>query len=235
MFSWVSFTAIWRYRKQFGGKSAALKKTGSVRASEASDEYFPETGLPEDYDPVTTHDLSYEDAMLDARVRHFMSEEYGRIEPSQGMFQRLMKLISAEQVQSRVRSKTRFAGFFSRVYRVVSGQTLSRLVPSGIAVAILIVVGLGSSTSGMLQNSSILVGAKSTPVIEQAVVSHRTTAPVQRETTNVQTITQSSADVTGGEEAYIVVSGWSTMNVPLLTRHNVEMEAPSNRMTLDPF
>jgi hypothetical protein len=236
MFSLVSFSAIWRHRRQGRKSGASLLAHGDVDAGEFSEEYFPQADLPEDYDPATTHDLSYDDALLDARVRHFMSEEYGRVEPSQGVFQRLVKLLNSEQVQSAGPGAPLLTRWFAGAYEVVSGQALSRLVPSGIAVAILVVVGLGSNAPGLLPSTQLLVGAESTPVKAQDVDTLYVNAPVQDTQTFVQESGQSTLDVTGGEEAYIVLRGSMSLNLPYQNREPKEIEAPTyNRLGLDPF
>jgi hypothetical protein len=123
----------------------------------------------------------------------------------------------------------------ARVYRAASGLTLSRLVPSGIAVAILIVVGLGSNTASLFRTESILVGAQSTPVVEQSLDTGYVNTTLAQQTF-AQEGPQYTLDVTGGEEAYVVVNSRGTVNLPLGNSAPKEIEVPKhNRLKLDPF
>lgn len=236
MFSLVSFTGIWRYRQQSRRDRAGLEEAGSACKGEHAEEYFPQDRLPDDYDPATANDLSYEDALLDSKVRHFLREEYSRIEPPQGVFQRLVKLLNVEQVQKREQSATWSMRLFSGAYRAANGHALSRLVPSGIAVAILVVVGLGSSTSGLLRTGQFSSGVESTPVAGQSADMLYTSAPVQEPPVAAGTDVLPAVDVTGGEEAYIVLRGTISVNLPLQNKIIRETINPKyNRVRLDPF
>lgn len=237
MFSLVTFTGIWRHRKQARRDGDRAEEKGRACAGEYSEEYFPQDGLLDDYDPATANDLSYEEALLDSRVRRFMREEYERVEPPQGAFQRLMTLIKAERARGRERSATLFTRLFSSAYRALSGQTLSRLVPGGIAVAVLVVVSMGSSTSSLLRGGQLWVGVESTPVVEHAMDNWfaGASAQEQSESLHLPINPQSTLDVTGGEEAYIVNGGLS-LNVQLQIRGARMTESPRpNRARLDPF
>ena len=201
-------------------------EAGSVRASACSEEYFPQEGFPQDYDPATVNDFSYEDALLDSRVRLFMREEYGAVEPPQGMFQRVIKLLNPRHAPE---SASPVVTLFAGMYRVLGGQTLSRIVPSGIAVAVLVVVGLGSSVSSLSHSMPFSAGVQSTPISEL-------TAGLAEEPTNVgQAEGLSTLDATGGEEAYIVLR-FIGVNRQLGVREVREIDIPKyNRLRLDPF
>ncbi|HVF99055.1 MAG TPA: hypothetical protein VND68_04400 [Chloroflexia bacterium] len=205
--------------------------------AEASEEYFPHDRLAEDYDPATANDFTYEDAVLDTRVRAFMREEYGRMEPPRGMFQRLVWLLNAEQTQSRgqKQSATGWARLFVGAYRAFSGQTLSRLLPSGIAVAILVVAGLGSTAPELLRNSPFAVGAQSTPMAGQAIGTSYESAPNGGELSPVPPILP-GMDVTGGEEIWNFERERFTVNVPPESRQDKDTDPiKHNRPRLDPF
>ncbi|HEY0070850.1 MAG TPA: hypothetical protein VGE04_12865 [Chloroflexia bacterium] len=239
MFSLVSFTGIWRYRRSARRVEAGNGPAGGVDAAEYSEEYFPQDQLMEEYDPATANDFSYEDAVLDTRVRHFMREEYGRIEPPRGVYQRLIGLLKAQQAPGRAQSATAWARLFVGMYRAFNGQTLSRLVPSGIAVAVLVVVGLGSTTSELLRNSPLAVVAQSTPVAAQTADSLNGSALIEQQITQVPIFEPGGQDVVGGEERYIVVRGGTTVNMPQPSRQAKNTEDSDNikynRPRLDPF
>jgi hypothetical protein len=239
MFSLVSFTGIWRYRRNARRSEAGHAQAGGVDAVGCAEEYFPQDQLIEEYDPAGANDFSYEDAVLDTRVRHFMREEYGRVEPPRGVYQRLIGLLKAQQAPAREQSATAWARVFAGMYRAFNGQTLSRLVPSGIAVAVLVVVGLGSTTSGVLRNSPLSVVAQSTPVAVQSAGGLSESAPSEHQIPQVPPGVANGQDVVGGEERYIVVRGGTTVNVPQPSRQAKEIEDSDNikynRPRLDPF
>ena len=236
MFSLVSFTGILRHRRQ--AREGVIGPVGDsgVNEAESPEEYFPHDDLGKDYDPATANDFSYEDAVLDAKVRLFMRQEYGRIEPPRGVFERLIRLVNGEQAEGRARNTAAWARLFVATYRAFSGQTLSRMLPSGIAVAILVVVGLGSNTPGLLRNSPFSVGAQSTPVAAQAAGDIYQGAPMEAQITQEPRSVQSTLDVMGGEEAYIVTGGRSAVNLPLQVRQAKDPDnIKYNRPRLDPF
>jgi hypothetical protein len=207
-------------------------EAGSVHAGECSEEYFPQDGFPEDYDPATANDFSYEDALLDSRVRLFMREEYEAVKPPQDMFQRVMKLLNPRQASNTAAPATRL---FAGMYRVLGGQTLSRVVPSGIAVAVLVVVGLGSNVSSLSHSMPFSAGVQSTPVSELAAGTIYTSGPAEAQTNLVQNIGKTTLDATGGEEVYIVFK-FVSVNRQLAVREVRETDIPKyNRLKLDPF
>lgn len=237
MFSLVSFTGIWRHRRQAGRGGAKLAEAGGFDVGQTAEEYFPHDRLAEEYDPATANDFSYEDAVLDTGVRAFMREEYGRIEPPRDVFQRLVRLLNAEQAQSREQkqSATGWARLLVGTYRALSGQTLSRLLPSGIAVAILVVAGLGSTTPGLLSNSPFAVGTQSTPVAGQAAGTSYESAPNGGELPLVPPMLP-GMDVTGGEEIWNVDRERTTVNVPPESRQDKDADPiKHNSPRLDPF
>lgn len=238
MFSLVSFTGIWRYRRQARKGEARLAESRGFDVAATCEEYFPCDGLAEDYDPAVANDFSYEDAVLDTRVRLFMREEYGRMEPPRGVFQRLVWLLNAEQTQGREQRQhsTAWARLFVGVYRAFSGQTLSRVLPSGIAVAILVVAGLGSTAPALLRNSPFAVGAQSTPVAGQVANTLQDMAPSGGEYTSLPPDAILVIDVTGGEEIWTNERQKNTVNVPLEARQDKETDPVRyNRPRLDPF
>jgi hypothetical protein len=208
-------------------------EAGSVPASACSEEYFPQDGLPDDYDPATVNDFSYEDALLDSRVRLFMHEEYGTAEPPQGMFQRVIKLLNPQQATENARP---VAALFAGMYRTIGGQTLSRIVPSGIAVAVLVVVGLSSSVTSLSHSMPFSAGVQGTPVSELADGTIYMSGPAEEQASLVQALGLSTLDATGGEEAYIVLRGSISVNLPLDVKVDKEPDNPKyNRLRLDPF
>lgn len=209
---------------------------GSACAGEDSSYYFQEVAFPDGYDPTTVNDFSYKDALLDCKIRLFMQEEFAEVEPPQGMFQRLIKLLNSGQTKQRATTGSRL---FAGLYSVISGQTLSRLVPSGIAVAILIVVGLGSSTSSLLHNGQFSITTLSVDGSSLAADTLYANEPMQAQTATTQTNPASqhiTLDATGGEEAYILVRGSFGMNRAQVSKPTKAIEiVRQDRSRLGPY
>ena len=219
MLSIVSFISLWRHRKQERrlGSEPLVLGTQADKTGDFGTELFSAGAFPEDYDPATANDFSYEDALLDSQIRAFMQDEYRQVAPPEGIFQRLTRVLRNETVTQQVTAISRRERIFVGLYRAFSGQTLSRMVPGGIAVAVLIVVGIGSSTSSLVRSGQLGALMSSTPESTQVVSTIFMPSPDQQPITIIHTEAnnvQSGVDVTMGEEAFILIRGGIAYNLP---------------------
>lgn len=105
------------------------------------------------YDPSTDNDLSYEDALLEWKIKRFMLSEYGDAQPPQGIFGRVMAAIKTQQNKTKgVRADlVQFiSGFGRAIYNLLAKPTAaSRIVPSIVAFGFVIAV-LSTGTHNLI-------------------------------------------------------------------------------------
>ena len=123
-------------------------------------------------------ELSYEDALLDAQLRLFMRADFEGVEPPAGQYAQVERLISQDKEAdgSLLLPSLPFSSPFlppsdlptspfrgsrpsGRFYRLLTGTASSRLLPGGIALALMMMV-LGANASQLLR------GAPPTPVVD---------------------------------------------------------------------
>ncbi|MDQ3929830.1 MAG: hypothetical protein M3328_11895 [Chloroflexota bacterium] len=133
-------------------------------------------------------ELSYEDALLDAQLRLFMRAEFDGVEPPAWQYAQVERLISQDKetdgslILPSLPSSTPFLPALTsdlpaspfrvsrpsgRFYRLLMGTASSRLLPGGIALALMMMV-LGANVSQLLRGefSVLYGGANPTPVAD---------------------------------------------------------------------
>lgn len=131
-------------------------------------------------------ELSYEDALLDAQLRLFMRADFKGVEPPSGQYAQVERLISQDKeadnslILPSLPSSSPFlppsdlpASPFrasrpsGRFYRLLTAPASVRLLPGGIALALMIMV-LGANVSPMLKGEvgPLYVGVNPTPIVD---------------------------------------------------------------------
>jgi hypothetical protein len=113
---------------------------------------------------AASHDLSYEDAVLDAELRHFMHRELGRAQPPKGVFLKLLSAVYYDEVrEGRLRSRCKAAlSAPVRSYGAFAAPYAARLVSGIAAVALLLVFVSANARFEGTSAYSTLPGAHST-------------------------------------------------------------------------
>lgn len=110
-------------------------------------------------DSAMLNDLSYEDALLDVQLRSFFRAEYGRENPPQGVFPRLMRAIRLVGGEQRTSSKTGMAGQLGQtlatIYRRGICSNMGRSL-SGALVTAFLMLAMGPNISELLNGRPIL-------------------------------------------------------------------------------
>jgi hypothetical protein len=107
--------------------------------------------------PESENDLSYEDALLDWKLRRFMQTEYGHAEPPPGVFGRVLIAIKAGS-SSVSSTSAKFGSSLSvlatRIYRALAMPTATSRILPGIVAFGLIVMVLSTNTHNIVTNTN---------------------------------------------------------------------------------
>jgi hypothetical protein len=121
------------------------------------------------------NDLSYEDALLDWKLRRFMQSEYGHAEPPQGVFGRVLVAIKAgsSSVSSTgAKFRSSLTVLATRIYKTLAMPTATSRILPGIVAFGLIVMVLSTNTHNVVTNPSL----HAYPNIDFSDITARTTS-----------------------------------------------------------
>jgi len=96
------------------------------------------------YQSPEEYDMTYEDAFLDAQVRQYFDAEYGHVQPPANVLGRVLSQVRIDE--ARVADTRPPRPIFSpavlgALYRAFSKPIMSRMVPGGVALMMLVMVG----------------------------------------------------------------------------------------------
>ena len=123
-------------------------------------------------DAPALHDLSYDEALFDAELRHFFKAEYRDAEPPPGVFSKVTRAINTD-LNGESKAAARPANSIGTVLKeLLAGPTFGRLVPGALALLVVVAV-LGPDSARLLQGQTDLPHAGSfaepTPVRDAVV------------------------------------------------------------------
>src|SRR5438105_1724247 len=88
-------------------------------------------------EPIEADDLDYQDALLEARLRHFLHSEFGGAAPPPNVFARVLAAIRTD-LPAKSNYRPRLSFTFAQLVRsmggVLTGQAATRIVPTGVAL-----------------------------------------------------------------------------------------------------
>ncbi|MEO5953616.1 MAG: hypothetical protein ABIQ44_14210 [Chloroflexia bacterium] len=100
------------------------------------------------------NDLSYEDALLDWKLRRFMQAEYGRAEPPKGIFSKLLTAIISPAGALNTTPGSMLQRLALQFYNVLSKPTAtSRLLPGIVAFGLVVMV-LSTNSNNIIINTT---------------------------------------------------------------------------------
>lgn len=127
-------------------------------------------------DQECENDLSYEDALLDWKLRRFMQAEYGQAKPPEGVFNKVLAAIKKRESAALSAGswlKSSVANTLGAIYRAMSRPTAtSRILPGVVAFGLVVLVlstnvnntvfkptlsiypGYGTYSNGVVYNNS---------------------------------------------------------------------------------
>jgi hypothetical protein len=109
-------------------------------------------------------DMSYEDTLLEARLRAYFRTEYGAAQPPSDILPRLLATVRAHQRGATVESPRPVAAVLN-LCRVLRTATAHRLVSGGVAAAITISIVTSGSHSTLHSTGDSLVSETGTPTV----------------------------------------------------------------------
>ena len=107
-------------------------------------------------------DTSYEDTLLEVRLRNYFRTEYGMAQPPSGVLPRLLATVRAHQRGAETKAARPLSAVLN-LCRVFRTATAHRLVSGGVAAAITISIVTSGSYPVVHVTGSSLAGERSTP------------------------------------------------------------------------
>ena len=101
-------------------------------------------------------DLTYEDALIEARLRRFFHSELDGMEAPEGVLDRVLLAIDKQQEQQKAPPHAPYAlpGLLSVARRAFTGVAMARILPAGVAV-MLVLAFLGPSVRQVLGGGGV--------------------------------------------------------------------------------